>query len=199
MTLLRAKLLVLLFGLLIASAGFVVGAWPTLAHEQDRVQLTFRVALYGGAPERDESLTVQWFIEGDFGDQEAAVLCGLDYPISEAPDCEATDMGGYQVYEKVTRWPKGETVNFRFYLDQTGRDDFGARDVFFADTRSISKDTVINAYYDTRTGEGGELLADVPDTGAGGVAGSGLPAANALTVLSLLAAGGYTLRRRVGR
>lgn len=195
-----------LYTLLIALILLVPFTLPATAQEGEgpgdnghskKVTKTFTLTLYGEIP-GDESFFV-FFRERFFrGGVDVIVFCGESSFVY--PDIEPCQ-GGSTVYSGSVEYSAGDELEFG-YFHGSGP---GAEDQreFFEGTETITSDFTNSAYYDYRTGQGGAGngpgAPDAPDTGSGGMAGGGLPAANALAVLSLMAAGGYILRRRVGR
>lgn len=165
-----------------------------LAHAQyDDITLTFRLTLYGTPPAGD-SFQVIWYNSAiNTGEQEFEIFCNsgaIGSPRNPRPSCE----GAGAMYEKVIPWSAGYPVNFRFVrIDPPGA-------VILEGDRVINEDTIISAYYDYRTGEGGEgdgpQAPEVPNTGAGGTAGRSPVGTIAGVVILLPAAWCAATRRR---
>lgn len=183
-------------------------AVPAAAQDDDTVTVTFGLTLYGDAPEGDAfyvSYNQSNWVEG-----RDIILCGTveamgPGPSGRGPECD----GEGTTYTDIDVLDDGAELNF-FWVRRRA---LGELEIVHRGTTTLGTDTTYRAFYDYRTGQGGlgkgpqdqpagqanddqQEVPDMPDTGLGGMAGTGLPLGSLATVVSVLIAGGYALLRR---
>lgn len=120
--------------------------------------------------------------------------------------------GGGAKYTTSVEMNRGENLFFQFVTLLTSDPDNSAapfygtddgdneRPKIGEDTELITSDVTNRAYYEFNTEKGGEGSGpgapSMPETGAGGLTGAGLPLGPDAAALSLLAACGYAARKR---
>lgn len=191
---------------LIAITLLALYTFPTIAQEGEgsgneqgeMVVKTFTLTIYGEAPEGDSFFL--YYNPPGFRRPlvEIIVFCGEPDSVYY-PDIEPCQGGG-SVYTERLELERGDEL--RFVLFHAGDVDAEDRQEILRDTETITSDVTNRAYYDFDTDQGGagdgSQAPDLPDTGAGGMAGGGLPVANGVGGLALLIVGAYAWRRRLG-
>lgn len=193
------------FGAAIALLMALTLAGSVSAREDETVTKTFKLTLHGDVP-ADQAFSVGFN------------LTGADHTVL-LPFCgRGTDTvceGGGTVYTKTAEVQVGRSIDVRFVRADT---DVEEAETFLSYTETLDSDRTNTAYYNyggagggdqqggdiqddgqsgTGTGDGQEgMPSGLPSTGAGGLAGGGLPIGGA-AVPPLLAAGAFALRRRL--
>lgn len=159
-----------------------------LAQENETVAWTLQLFLTGNVPEDETFRVFLELVPQRGGDSPLPLyLCGE----LAGERC----VGRSTPYaESLTKVPRGSIVRYEF-----GRFGQGGKIVqsFSTDTITINDDTVTTAHYSFPVPDNQQdMPSDLPDTGAGGLAGGGLPLSGIAAVVSLLAVGYVALRRR---
>ncbi len=184
-------------------------AAPVLAGgdtQGDKITKTFKLTLYGDVPEDRVFAAVYGTREdAEGGTPNFVLFCGQteEFPpgaqvttVSEE-DCVGAD--GTE-YTAEVEFERGTSIYFAYIHGKEGADK-DANELFFRsddgdeeledeDFEVLNGDKTNTGWY--RFGD----LPDMPDTGAGGMAGGGLPIQQTSAALGLLAAAGYWIARR---
>lgn len=163
----------------------------------DTVTKTFKLRLNGDVPAGD-SFYVQYLEEGAGEDLTRNILfCGELVEEEPKPACE----GNGREYIAEVEFERGTTIDFRF-----GRhnEDYSEIEVVYSGTETLKTDFTNSAYFkygaaggeeqdgadagdDAQDdGDDAEVPAALPNTGAGGAAGTALPAMATAGVLALV-------------
>ncbi len=187
----------------------------------DTVTKTFEVTLYGDVP-RDRSVAATYFtrqqVEAGYSGETIIIFCGqvpsedlnpqAQVIRASTEDCKG---GDGTTYTQEVELKRGTEIT---YLFATGPEDVsenydGSEDVILYTTprdqnfqpteyEVVDENMTNSAHYDFDAEQGGEGSGPdapgMPETGAGGMAHSGLPLGYAAVVLSLLLACGYLAR-----
>ena len=147
------------------------------AQEDDQVRLTFELYLSGDVPEGEEFRLEFIAPRPQPGGSSLPLLylCGgprgeLEGPFGPPLAC----VGREEPYTGGRGGPKGATVSYRFFRVPEGGRRGGAETVSEGTLR-LEEDATIAAYYRYPGGEKPGVPSEMPDTGAGGLAGAATP------------------------
>ncbi len=162
--------------------------------QQEMVSKTFKLTLNGDVSE-GEAFRVEYGEQGTRqGARESFTFCQPEEVSGAGPKvCE----GNGRAYTTTVDFPVGTTITFVFRrVDPTS----GGGEVFHSGTETLNSDMTNSAYYtfganDQQTGDNDQQSGDdtqqlpeeMPNTGAGGMAGTGLLPALPLATLTFLA------------
>lgn len=184
---------------------------PALAagEQGDTVTKTFELTLHGDVPP-DRVFEVKYLTqeEGSSGAKPKAIqFCGsVQDPGAVQIISRETCVGNGTVYTAEVEFQRGTRLAFQ-YFTLLASDPVGTDETFFSsiqgpgapggpeDFETLDDDMVTSAWYRSGGASGSGQMPEMPDTGAGGMAGSGLPLYGSVALLPL-AATWYTIRRR---
>ncbi len=153
---------------------------PALAQEDSTATKTFELTLYGDVPE-GETFIASYDIQDSEDPITELLLCGPE----AARVCQGGDGTLYTASAELqTGFPSPYRIQFRrLRINRT-----------FAElVESIEADTTNSAHY--RFPSGDDMPDQLPDTGAGGLAGPGMPASS-VAILAFIAVRAYRSRPR---
>jgi len=159
-------------------------AAPVGAQDREVQDVTFELTLYGDVPEGDGLLVTLAYVQGGGSGLGQRLFCGFE----GTPVCQ----GNGTVYRQTVSLIKSFVYRFGRVFGNDGN-------FFTKGTEEPEKGKVIRAWYsyaDDEQDDDEQIPDEMPDTGAGGMAG-GPPVGSAAAALFLLTAGGYAVRRRL--
>ena len=147
------------------------------AQREDSVRLTFELYLSGDVPEGEAFRLAQFEPRRQGGGTEAPplYLCGGPRGELDAdPGTETVCVGREMPYTGVGGGLKGTTVTYHFFRSPAGGPR-GYFEVFSKGTLRLEEDETIVAFYRYPGAEKPGVPSEMPDTGAGGLAGTATP------------------------
>jgi len=177
--------------ILVLLALFAALTGTAVAQEPEMITKTFELTINGTVPEGETFVASVFFNPTDGGDVENLLFCG------GFSDVECTGSG--TVYRQRVEIPQGATA--RYTVQRGNESDGGTTVDIFAEGREMLTGNRTNSVSFTYPGvddDQQEMPAEVPATGAGGVAtAGGVPHLYAgFAALCLLAAAGSSVLRR---
>ena len=164
-------------GLLVALLAISPPSGPAEAQQEDSVRLTFELYLSGDVPEGEEFRLGFLAPRPQPGGSGIPLLylCGgprgeIEGPFGPPLVC----VGREEPYTGIRGGSKGATVTYRFFRVPDGGRQGDAETVSEGTVR-LEEDATIAAYYRYPGGEKPSVPSEMPDTGAGGLAGAATP------------------------
>ena len=162
---------------LIALLALCPQAGPAGAQEDDSVRLTFELYLSGDVPEGEafhlELITPRPQEDGS-GTPPLYLCGGIRGDLEASPGPDIACVGREEPYSGVDGGTKGATATYRFFrVPAVGRR--GGAEVISERTLRLEEDATIAAYYRYPSGDKPGMPSEMPDTGAGGLAGVATP------------------------
>ncbi|MDQ3328747.1 MAG: hypothetical protein M3506_09525 [Chloroflexota bacterium] len=163
--------------LLIALLALCPQAGYAGAQEEDSVRLTFELYLSGDVPE-GEAFRLELITprpqEGGSGTPPLYLCGGIRGDLEASPGPDIVCMGREEPYTGVYGGTKGATATYRFIRYPAGNRPNDAEDISERTLR-LEEDATIVAYYRFPAGDKPGVPLEMPDTGAGGRAGTLIP------------------------
>lgn len=127
------------------------------------------------------------------------LVCGdaelLDYPAGKGPGpCE----GNGKTYTELYGFLGHDVVRYTFFRKYVGEDGQRKQEVIASTNGQdvpANRTYAVSYTYPSHDKDEQEVPDELPSTGSGGTAGGGLSVAVLVTVMSLLAVGGYAIPR----
>ncbi len=185
---------------------------PALAggEQDDMVTKTFKLTLHGDVP-AERVFEVKYLTEEQArsgANPTAIQFCGsVQDPGAVRIISREACVGNGTIYTAELEFPRGTRLAY-MYFTLLASDPVGTDETFFSsikgpgepggpeDFETLDEDMVNFASYQSRTADGDGQAPEMPDTGAGAMAGTNLPIYAGMALFSLVAAVGYGVRRR---